>query len=310
MKRFGELEYREAGPPAAGGDIPPEVAAALLRPVGWRAAGKRFFRNRMALAGAVFLALAYLGAVFGPLVSPYSPEAIDPAEAFAPPTLRHPLGTDEHGRDVATRLAYGARASLTVGLLSMGLAVCLGTLLGALSGYLGGWADAAIMRVVDAAMALPAFFLVLTFLAVFGGGLVSVILVIGFTSWMGVARVVRSEFLRTRGREFVEAARALGAGDLRVAVRHVLPQALPSVMVSASLGVASAILVESALSYLGLGVQPPTPSWGNMLMNSRQYMWTAPRLAVYPGVLILLTVLSYNFLGDGLRDALDPYLRD
>lgn len=269
----------------------------------------RFSRNRLAIAGLVFLVVIHFLAAAAPLVTAYAPEKIDPINSLAPPSLKHPLGTDEFGRDVWSRVIYGSRISLMVGLLSVGISVVIGTLLGSVSGYFGGLADDVIMRCTDAMMSMPTFFLLLAILAIFGGDALSVILVIGLTSWMSSARIVRSEFLRYRHETFVSAARAVGAGDGRILLRHVLPQAIPSIIVSATLGVAFAILVESAISFLGLGIQPPTPTWGNMLMSAQMYIWTAPRMAIYPGMMILLTVLSYNVFGDGLRDALDPRLK-
>lgn len=259
--------------------------------------------------------MAYLVAVhLLALVAPYAfsldPYSTDPMSALQPPRRAHLLGTDEVGRDTLARLVYGARVSLLVGLLSMGVAIVTGSLVGAAAGYFGGVLDAWLMRFTDAMMALPTFFLILAVVAVFGGGPVIVMLVIGLTSWMQVARIVRGEYLRWRVAEFVQAARAIGAGDAQIIRRHIFPQVLPSIIVTATLGVAFAILTESALSYLGLGIQPPIPSWGNMLQNAQQYLWSAPLLAAYPGLMILFTVLSYNFLGDGLRDALDPSLRN
>jgi peptide/nickel transport system permease protein len=216
------------------------------------------------------------------------------------------LGTDETGRDVLSRLVFGARTSLAVGLAAMVVAVAVGTVLGALSGFRGGWPESVIMRFTDGMLTVPTFFLALLVLAVFGSNLVNVVLVIGLTGWMVVARVVRAEVLRTLPQEFVVASRALGGSEARVLVQHLLPQALPSLIVAATLGVAYAVLTESALSYLGLGVQPPTPTWGNMLTGAQHYVWKSPVLALYPGAAIMLTVLSFNALGDALSDTLDP----
>lgn len=266
-------------------------------------------RNRLAVVAAVFLVGIHLAAIGAPLLTPYSPEQIDPINALTGPTEEHPLGADELGRDVLARLLYGARISLAVGMLAVTLSVGIGTVVGALSGYFGGVTDAVLMRITDAMMSIPQFFILLAILAVFGGTTTAIIVVIGITSWMSIARVVRSEFIRWRNEVFVEAAVAIGIPPRRIVARHLLPHAVPSIIVAATLGVGFSILIESAVSFLGLGIQPPTPTWGNMLMNAQQYVWTEPALAVYPGVLILLTVLSYNFLGDGLRDALDPRLR-
>jgi len=256
-----------------------------------------------------FLIAIHALGVLGPVVLPLDPFTTDPMAALQPPSRMHWLGTDEIGRDTLSRLIYGARVSLLVGLLSMAVAIVTGSAVGAAAGYFGGLVDTWLMRFTDAVMALPTFFLILAVVAVFGGGPVVVMLVIGLTSWMQVARIARGEYLRWRVAEFVDAARAVGASDAQIIMRHIFPQVVPSIIVTATLGVAFAILTESALSYLGLGIQPPTPSWGNMLQHAQQYLWSAPHLAVYPGLMILLTVLSYNFLGDGLRDALDPALR-
>ncbi|MBM3450531.1 MAG: ABC transporter permease [Armatimonadetes bacterium] len=273
-------------------------------------AARRLRRNRPAVASLLFLALVHVFAFLVPALPGFDPFLTDPGSTLAAPGGAHPLGTDEVGRDVLSRLIDGARVSLVVGLLSMALAISTGTIIGALAGYFGGFADAWLMRATDAMMALPTLFLILAIVAVFGGGPFVVMAAIGLTSWMQVARIVRGETLRWRVAEFVDAARALGASDGRIMRRHLLPQVAPAIIVTATLGVAYAILTESALSYLGVGIRPPTPSWGNMLQNAQQYIWSQPRLAIYPGVLILLTVLSYNFMGDGLRDALDPSLRN
>ncbi len=274
--------------------------------VAWR----RFRANGVAVGAAVFLLATYAVAVLGPAISPYPPNDVNIMNANASPSRAHWLGTDENGRDVLSRLIAGARTSMTVGLIAMIIAITIGALAGSLGGYLGGFADSVLMRFADGMMAIPYFFLVLIVVAVFGSSFRNIVVVIGVTSWMVVARVVRSEVLRHRGLDFVLAALAIGATPARVLVRHVLPQTAPSIIVAATLGVANAILLESALSYLGLGIQPPQASWGNMLSNAQAYVWQNPVLPVYPGLLILCTVLAYNFLGDALRDALDPRYRE
>ncbi len=274
-----------------------------------RIAAQRLRRNPPALIAAGFLIFIHLAAVLGPSVLGRDPFHTDPLSMLHAISLRHPLGTDEVGRDVLARLVLGSRVSLTVGFVAMAISVSVGVTVGALSGYFGRWPDAALMRFTDAMMALPTFFVILAALAVFGGGPIAATVVIGLTAWMPVARIVRGEYLRWRVTEFVEAARAIGAGDGRIMLRHILPQVTPSIIVAATLNVAFAILTESAISYLGLGIRPPLPSWGNMLQNAQIYLWSAPNLALYPGMLILATVLAYNFLGDGLRDALDPRLK-
>jgi peptide/nickel transport system permease protein len=279
-------------------------AAPAARGLGevWR----RFRRNRLAVLALAYLLLVHAIAALGPWLGLPDPEAMDLLSQFASPSRDHPLGTDETGRDVLSRLVFGARTSLAVGLAAMVVAMVVGTALGALSGFYGGLVETAIMRLTDGMLTVPTFFLALLVLAVFGSSLVNVVLVVGFTGWMVVARVVRAEVLRTLPQEYVAASRALGAGEARVLLRHLLPQALPSVIVAATLGVAYAVLTETALSYLGLGVQPPTPTWGNMLTGAQHYVWKSPVLAVYPGAAIMLTVLSYNALGDALSDTFDP----
>ncbi len=280
-----------------------ENAASLSK--AWR----RFLAHRLMVVSLVALVVIHLLVFLGPLVWLIRPETINPANDLAPLSLAHPLGTDDLGRDVLSRVLYGGQVTLLVGFSAMVTSVILGLFIGAVAAFYGGWLDRVLMRLTDALMAVPNFFLAVVAVTVLGTGPVTLILVIGTTSWMVVARVVYGETLHWKTREFVTAAEATGVMHFRVLWRHVLPQTLPSVIVSASLGVGWAILVESALSYLGLGIQPPTPSWGNMLQNSQQYVWTAPWLAVYPGVAITLVVLAYNFLGDGLRDFLDPRLQ-
>ncbi|MGQ0571823.1 MAG: ABC transporter permease [Armatimonadota bacterium] len=272
----------------------------------WVRARRRFGRNRLAVVSLIALAVIHLASAAGPAVIPQSPFEVDPLRTLRPPGPGHPLGTDESGRDVLARLLYGGRVSLAVGIVSVLLSVTLGTIVGAIAGYFGSATDSVLMRLTDGFMALPTFFLLLVILAVFGGSLWSVIVVIGITSWMNLGRLVRGEFLRWKAQDFVEAARALGVRDAAIMWRHLLPHTLPSIIVTATLGVAFAILTESAVSYLGMGIQLPIPSWGNMLSNAQNYIYSQPLLAVYPGVMILITVLAYNFLGNGLRDALDP----
>jgi peptide/nickel transport system permease protein len=283
-----------------------ETTAATPGPRGAAYLWRRFSRNRLAVAAIAYLLAVHLAAALAPSLVAHEPDAMDLINQFAAPSREHPLGTDETGRDILARLVYGGRASLAVGLSAMVVSVAIGTLLGAVSAFYGGTTDALIMRVTDGMLTVPTFFLALLVLAVFGSSVLNVVLVIGFTGWMVVARVVRAEVLRTLPLEFVVASRALGTPEWRLLARHLVPQALPSVMVSATLGVAYAVLTESALSYLGLGVQPPTPTWGNMLTGAQQYVWKSPVLAIYPGAAIMLTVLAYNALGDALSDTLDP----
>ena len=259
-------------------------------------------------AMVIILAVVTL-AIAGPLAWTIPPEATDPAHGLAGFSAAHPLGTDELGRDVLSRLLHGSRVTLLVGTAAMLAALLVGVLVGAVAGWSGGWIDTILMRFTDAMLAIPAFFFILVVVAVAGPGIGTLILVIGALSWMPVARVVYGETLRWKTAEFVVAAESLGVGGARLLARHILPQAVPSLIVSATLGVAFAILTESALSYLGLGIQPPLPSWGNMLQRAQLYVFTAPALALYPGLAITIVVLAFNFLGDGLRDALDPRRR-
>jgi peptide/nickel transport system permease protein len=267
----------------------------------------RLRRNRLALAGVLIVGVMFVLAVAAPLTG-RDPAAIDITAALLPPSWHYPMGTDAQGRAVLTRILFGARISLLVGFVSVGIATLIGIVLGALAGYYGSWVDALIMRFVDVMLCFPTFFLILAVIAFLDPSIWNIMAVIGLTGWMGVARLVRAEFLSLRERDFVLAARALGAFDLRIIFRHVLPNALSPVLVSATLGVAGAILTESALSFLGIGVQPPTPSWGNMLIIGKQTLGSAWWLSAFPGLAILLTVLGYNLLGEGIRDALDPRL--
>jgi peptide/nickel transport system permease protein len=272
------------------------------------AGAARLARNRLSVAALAFLIGLHVLVFVGPLAWAVSPEKTSALDALLPPAAGHPLGTDDLGRDELSRLLRGGQVTLVVGFAAMVTATGLGLLVGAVAAFYGGWLDALLMRLTDT-MTAPAFFLIVTAVLVLGPGPATLVAVIGATSWMQVARVIYGETLRFKSRDFVLAAETLGASRARLLFRHVLPQTIPSVVVSATLGVGVAILTESAVSYLGLGIQPPTPSWGNMLQNAQQYVWTAPTLAVLPGAVITLVVLAYNFLGDGLRDAVDPRLR-
>jgi peptide/nickel transport system permease protein len=270
---------------------------------------QRLRHNRMALAGGLIVLGMFVMAAAASLVGG-DPAAIDVSQSLQPPSLAHPLGTDDLGRGVLLRLLYGARISLLVGFVAVGISCLIGIVLGALAGYYSGWTDTLIMRFVDIMLCFPTFFLILAVIAFLEPSIWNIMIVIGMTSWMGVARLIRAEFLSLRERDFVQAARALGGSDLRLIFRHILPNALAPVLVSATLGVAGAILTESALSFLGIGVQPPTPSWGNMLITGKQTLGSAWWLSVFPGLAILITVLGYNLLGEGIRDALDPRLKE
>ena len=268
---------------------------------------RRFSRNPFAVAALLYLILVIAAAVFAPAITAYDPNRIEMGATVLPPSADHWLGTDESGRDEFARLLYGARISLTIGVAAMLLSVILGSAIGALAGFFGSVVDALTMRLTDAMLSIPIFFFLLTVLAVFGSAVSTMIIAIALSSWMTAARVVRAEVLRTINLDYVAAARALGAGSWRTVLLHLLPSAVPSMMVASTIGVGQAILTESALSYLGVGVQPPTASWGNMLSNAQNYFFPAPLLAIWPGMMILFTVLSFNFIGDSARDTLSPY---
>lgn len=276
---------------------------------GWRFFVSRFVRHRLAVLGLLLLVILYGVAILAPVVAPYDPNRIFLLNRLAGPSPEHWLGTDETGRDVLSRLIVGSRVSLTIGLAATVVAIVLGSAIGALAGFMGGITDAILMRIVDSMLTVPTFFLALLVLSVFGSSFFNLIMVIGLTGWMTVSRVVRSEVLRTKSEEFVQAAWSIGATPKQILSRHVFPQAIPSLIVAASLGVGEAIILESALSYLGLGVQPPAATWGNMLAGSQSEIWNRPDLAVYPGLIILVSVMAFNFVGDALRDTLDPRQR-
>lgn len=267
---------------------------------------RRLLGQRMGVLALTLLIPLYLATFVGPLLYRVSPTATDPLHSTAAMSAAHPLGTDELGRDELARLLHGGRVTLSVGLVSMLVALTAGLLVGGVAGYYPGWPEIALMRFVDMFMSIPPFFLVLVELAVFGNSPPVVIVVVGLSYWGQIARVVYAEFLRFRKAEFVEAMTALGARGPRILFRHILPQVIPSAVVLATLVIAWSILTAAALSYLGLGIQPPVASWGNMLQNAQSYIWLDTKLAVFPGVLIGISVLSFNLLGNALRDVLDP----
>ncbi|MCA9836550.1 MAG: ABC transporter permease [Trueperaceae bacterium] len=267
---------------------------------------RKFQRNPLDFIPLVVLILLILLVVIGPWLYPYEPQKANALATLANPSAEHWLGTDELGRDVFARILSGGRVSLAVGLLSMLVGLLLGTLIGGLAGYFGGTLESLLMRLVDMFMAIPSFFLILVIVTSFGNHPAVVILTVGLAFWAQMARVVYAEFAKFRKSEFVEASQALGGSHLRVMVRHIFPQVLPQAIVLASLGVGWAILTEAALSYLGLGIQPPLASWGNMLQNAQQYLFLKPTLAIWPGLFIAITVLMFNLLGNTLRDVFDP----
>ena len=267
---------------------------------------KSILKNPLALAGLIIISTVAFMALFAPLIAPYDPDAIDVKAIFLGPSFDHWMGTDGLGRDVWSRMLFGARISLLVGIVAVGIATLIGIILGAVAGYYRGWVDTVIMRLVDIMLSIPTFFLILAVIAFLTPSIWNIMIVIGLTSWMGVTRLVRAEFLSLRGREFVLASQTLGAKDYRLIFKHLLPNSLTPIIVSSVLGVASAVLVESGLSFLGLGVQAPQASWGNILTDGKEYIEFAWWLSLFPGLAILITVLGYNLLGEGLRDALDP----
>ena len=273
-----------------------------------RIISKRFSKNRLALIGSCVVLSLITIALLAPILAPYDPTTIDIQNVLSPPCKAHLLGTDELGRDLLSRMIWGSRVSLKVGIVAVGIAMIIGIIIGSVSGFYGGTADAILMRFVDVMLAFPTFFLILAVIAILEPSIFTIMAVIGVTGWMDVARLVRAEFLSLKERDFVDAAQALGASNFRLIFRHILPNALSPVFVAATFGIAGAILTESGLSFLGLGVQPPDPSWGNILTSGKDNIEVAWWLSLFPGLAILITVLSYNLVGEGLRDALDPRL--
>lgn len=263
-------------------------------------------RSPILVAGALIVAIAAGAALVGPWLSPYDPAAQNLPLRLAGPSFAHPFGLDELGRDILARVLAGARISFFVGLTVVVISAAVGTIFGAIAGYFGGIWDDIVSRLVDTLLAFPGLLLAIALVAVLGPSLVNVLFALTIIGWVGYARIVRGQVLRAREFEYVQASRALGATPLHVLVRHIIPAALPAVVVQATLGMAGAIIGEASLSFLGLGVQPPTPSWGNMLNGGRAHILDAPHLTIFPGVAIALLVLGFNFIGDGLRDASDP----
>jgi peptide/nickel transport system permease protein len=268
-----------------------------------------FYKNKLMLAGGGIILLLLIVSLLAPWLAPYDSGQIDLTNVLMSPSIKHLCGTDQLGRDVLSRMIWGARISLMVGFVATGIAIIIGAILGAVSGYYGGWVDSVIMRFVDIMLCFPTFFLILAVIAFLEPSIWNIMIVIGLTSWMGVTRLVRADFITLRERDFVKAARAIGASDMRIIFLHILPNSMASILVAATLGIAGAILTESALSFLGIGVQPPTPSWGNILTAGKDNIDIAWWLSFYPGLAILITVVGYNLLGEGIRDLLDPRLK-
>ncbi len=297
--------------PSAALILSPERRPETLLSLTWR----YFRRHRLAMAGSAVLLLLLLGVTIAPLAARYEAGTTHILDRYLPPSPAHPLGTDGLGRDMFLRAMAGGRVSLLIGLLGMLLAITIGTTIGASAGYYGGVADNLLMRLADIMLTMPTLFvaILLTQLLRAGvipllkAGIVPIVMVVAVTSWMGVARLVRASFLSLKQKDFVTAAHMVGAGNLRVIMRHILPNAMSPIIVAATLRVGAAIITESGLSYLGFGVQPPTPTWGNMLQHAQSELDYAPWTAIFPGLFIFLTVISVNYIGDGLRDALDPH---
>ena len=294
-----------------------DVAVTATRPVKrvgvsqWRIAGRRLRKNRLAMIGLAVMALLYWATLMAPFLAPFDPNVQGNIvlERYLSPSGEHLMGTDKFGRDVLSRILYGARISLTIGFLAVAISITLGTLVGAVAGYFRGLADTLIARLIDMLLSIPRLILILVVVAIFQPSIWVVIAVLGLTGWEGSARIVRGQFLQLREQEFVQASRALGYSDTRIILRHILPNTLAPIIVIATLNIGNTILLEAALSFLGLGVQPPTPSWGSMVSDGRDAMITAWWISTFPGLAIVATVVSFNLLGDGLRDALDPRLR-
>jgi peptide/nickel transport system permease protein len=268
-----------------------------------------FYKNKLMLYGGGLVALLLIISLMAPWLAPYDPGQIDLTNVLTSPSMKHLCGTDQLGRDVFSRMIWGSRISLKVGFAATGVAIIIGAILGAISGYYGGWVDSVIMRFVDIMLCFPTFFLILAVIAFLEPSIWNIMIIIGLTGWMGVTRLVRADFITLRERDFVKAARAIGASDMRIIFLHILPNSMASILVAATLGIAGAILTESALSFLGIGVQPPTPSWGNILTAGKDNIDIAWWLSLYPGLAILITVVGYNLLGEGIRDLLDPRLK-
>ncbi len=289
------------------------VAQVIVNPVRrseWSQAWRRFSANRMAIVGLIIVTLLVLMAIFARFIAPYDPvEDIFRGMRGVSPSAEHPFGFDHLGRDLLTRVIFGSRVALLVGMVATGIAVTMGVIIGAIAGYFGGWTDTIISRIIDTLMAFPIIALLVVLASVLGPSLVTIIVVIGFTGWARFARVVRAEVMSLKERDFILAARASGVRDARIIWRHLIPNILGPIIVLASLGIGGIIILESALSFLGLGVRPPNPSWGGTLADGRAFILRFPHIAFFPGLMIVITVLAFNFVGDGLRDALDPRQR-
>jgi len=275
----------------------------------WKEAGKRFLRNKTAVAALIVMLLMVAAACLAGVLTPYGPFETDLSQAKVGPNAQHLLGSDENGRDILTRLLYGARISLTVGFISVGISTLIGSIVGLISGYYGGWVDIILQRLMEMIAAFPSILLAIIFMSVFGRGIQNAVIAIALVSIPGPARIIRSSVLSVKENDYVSSARAIGCSSLGIMVKHIVPNILAPIIVNATMSVSGAILSLASLGFLGLGVQPPAAEWGYMLSSGRNYIFSASHIITFPGIAIALTVLSFNLLGDGLRDALDPRLK-
>lgn len=292
-------------------ELPNELCAPLGEAETFASAVKRLWReNKLAAASAIVILLFILAAILAPVLTPYTFDGMDLHNRLAPPSRAHLLGTDEAGRDVLTRMLYGSRVSLLVGIVPTVISMLAGAILGIIAGYNGGRTDAVIMRIADAMLAFPSMFLAMAIMYTLGDGMINIFLALALVNWASVARIVRAETLKLKETEFVEAARSIGVGKLVIMLRHIFPNCAPSLIVLFTLNIPSAILSESSLSFLSIGIKPPQASWGMMVNAGRQFLYSQPWLSLSPSVAIMVVVLAFNFLGDGLRDVLDPHLKN
>jgi ABC-type dipeptide/oligopeptide/nickel transport system permease subunit len=276
----------------------------------WGDSWRRLKKNKAAMLGLIMVSVFILIALFAPFIAPYDPNEIDLASVLKAPSAEHWLGTDYYGRDLGSRIIYGSRISLSVGVIVQVISITIGTIMGSLAGYYGGKVDMFIMRIVDIVMSFPSLLLTIAIMVSLGPSLYNVFIALGVVWWTRTARIIRSEFMRHREREYVEAARAIGNNDFIIMYKHILPNCLAPLIISFTMGIASSIMAEASLSFLGLGAQEPTPSWGSIINNGLQYLRTKPWYSLFPGLAIAYTVLAFNMLGDGLRDALDPKMKN
>lgn len=292
-------------------ELPNELCAPLGEAETFASAVKRLWReNKLAAASAIVILLFILAAILAPVLTPYTFDGMDLHNRLAPPSRAHLLGTDEAGRDVLTRMLYGSRVSLLVGIVPTVISMLAGAILGIIAGYNGGRTDAVIMRIADVMLAFPSMFLAMVIMYTLGDGMINIFLALALVNWASVARIVRAETLKLKETEFVEAARSIGVGKLMIMLRHIFPNCVPSLIVLFTLNIPSAILSESSLSFLSIGIKPPQASWGLMVNAGRQFLYSQPWLSLSPSVAIMVVVLAFNFLGDGLRDVLDPHLKN